>query len=105
MFLCNTSIGTQTGRVSQLTDGFAMGVSLLMCLAACPAVEVYNRCGPALENLDNAPGITDRTAGWPDDLVKALLQIAGGLMWRRLASQRMPLEQVPHDMMRASDSG
>lgn len=71
-----------------------MGVSLLMCLAGCSATSVTDVCVDALEDPGLAPRIAERSANWPDDLAREMVEIAAGLMWRRVASRRIPLQQV-----------
>ncbi|KAL1495331.1 hypothetical protein AB1Y20_017186 [Prymnesium parvum] len=84
----------QSGRFSELTDGYAMGVSLLVCLGGRPAIPVVDRFGNALEGLAPAETFTDPTAEWPPDVAEQALEVVRGLIWGRLPSQRMVLSQA-----------
>jgi len=89
---------SQSGQFSELTDGYAMGVSLLMCLGGRPAIAVVNHFGAALQDKEQrrapAANFTDRTAEWPPHVAKEALKVVRGLMWSRIASRRMVLSQA-----------
>jgi len=85
---------TRSGKFSELTDGYAMGVSLLMCLGGRPAIAVVDRFGDALEGLAPAATFTDPTAEWPPDVAEQALEVVRGLIWGRRPPQRMVLSQA-----------
>jgi len=89
---------SESGQFSELTDGYAMGVSLLMCLGGRPAIAVVNHFGAALQDKEQrrapAANFTDRTAEWPPHVAKEALKVVRGLMWSRIASRRMVLSQA-----------
>jgi len=84
----------QSGRFSELTDGYAMGVSLLMCLGGRSADNVINRFGDALERSAPAANFTDPAAGWPPVVAEQALDIVRGLIWGRTPSLRTKLSEA-----------
>ncbi|KAL1498891.1 hypothetical protein AB1Y20_013414 [Prymnesium parvum] len=85
---------TQSGRFSELTDGYAIGVSLLMCLGGRSAVAVVDRFGNALEGSARAATVTDPSAEWPPEVAEQALEIVRGLMWRQTPSRRTRLSEA-----------
>jgi len=84
----------QSGRFSELTDGYAMGVSLLMCLGGRSAIDVIDRFGNALERSAPAANFTDPAAEWPPDVAEQALEIVRGLMWGQTPSRRTKLSEA-----------
>ena len=81
-----------SGQYSQLTDGYAMGVTVLVVLTGRPALEAMEACEGMLEETRHAPGCADPRAGeWPEAVSVGLAEIVVGLAWRRHARSRMPL--------------
>lgn len=85
-----------TLQQSELTDGFAAGITLLMALVGLPATGLDNQCRHMLRHPTRpekwqAPGVPDATAGeWPDAVATALAEVCAGLT-ERFADDRMPL--------------
>ena len=86
-----------TGHFSQLTDGFALGVTALVVFTGLPAldptgVHAMDACEPMLEDPSHAPSYADPMAGpWPETLSVGLVEVVVGLCWRRAARSRMGL--------------
>eukprot|EP00966_Prymnesium_polylepis_P261760 6046555-Prymnesium_polylepis.2 len=97
----------QTGQYSETTDGYALGISLLMCLTARPAVGLLEACADALE--DPSPETTaamyDTSAAWPPDVAVALTRIVIGLSWGRTRSRRMTVPNALTALEQAGDFG
>ncbi|KAL1496699.1 hypothetical protein AB1Y20_014292 [Prymnesium parvum] len=85
---------SQSGQFSKYTDGYAMGVSLLVCLGGQSATVVVNRFGSALEGGASAARFTDPSAEWPPDMAEQALEVVRGLIWARISSRRMELSQA-----------
>ena len=85
------------GRFSELTDGFAMGVTMLVLLTRLGAADILQRCRAMLRNPDRvdkwaAPGVPDATAGeWPDVVQCGLATLVCGLSLENFKVYRMPL--------------
>jgi len=82
----------QSGHFSELTDGYAMGVSLLMCLGGPPAIALDRRID--LANVDQAATFLDSTVQWPPDVAVQALEIVRGLMLGEQPAQRMELSEA-----------
>lgn len=96
-----------TGQFSQLTDGYAMGVTALVCLTGQSALEALESAEPMLEQPSLAPGCADAHAGWPETVAVQLVQLVVGLAWRRSAKLRMALAEALtklEEMADASDT-
>lgn len=94
-----------TGQYSQLTDGFAMGVTLLVVLTGRPALEAMESCEGALEDPSLAPTCVDPTAGvWPEGTSRGLVQLVIGLSWRRHARLRMSLSDALQQLEAMADA-
>jgi len=83
-----------TGRFSQLTDGYAAGMTMLVCLTGRPVLEAMEVAEPMLEDPRTAPDAAASDAGWPDDAAVALAELVVGLSWRRTQRSRMPLAEA-----------
>lgn len=90
-------------RPFQLTDAYAMGVTLLVCLTGLPALGLLERSAAALEVPSLAPSVADAAATWPDDVATAALEVVIGLAWRRFAAMRMPLAEALERVERVAD--
>ena len=75
------------GQHSELTDGFALGVTLLMVLTARVAVGLLEACEEALEEPQEASSVADDTAGWPDAVASEVMRVAKGLLTPRKRSR------------------
>ena len=102
---------TETGQYSQLTDGYALGISLLMCLSGRPAVDgdsvsVFDAWADVLEapSAETLAPLLDEAAGWPADVALALVHVVIGLSWRRTRSRRMALNEALQQFEAAADS-
>ena len=98
---------TETGQYSQATDGYALGISLLMCLSGRAAVGLLDVCADALEEprAESLAPVLDRDADWPADTALALTRVVIGLSWRRTRSRRMPIDEAPRLLEAAADGG
>jgi hypothetical protein len=89
----------QSGVATELTDGFAFGVTVLMTLTGLPAAEIKQRCRhmlrwPTQPQRWQPPGVPDVAAGsWDDGTSIGLAEIIQGLD-EKWAEERMPLPDV-----------
>jgi hypothetical protein len=81
----------ERGEYSQLTDGYALGVCLLVCLTSRPALGLLEQCADALEEPGRAPSVADAAAAWPDDVAVDALELVAGLSWQRITRLRTPV--------------
>ena len=91
---------SDSGQFSELTDGYAMGISLLMCLTGRPAVGLLDATIDALEEptLRTAAAATDGTAAWPEHVALALMRVVIGLSWHRVRMRRMGIVEALRDL-------
>ena len=88
-----------SGVATELTDGFAFGVTVLMALTALPAADIKQRCRhmlrwPTQPQRWQPPGVPDVAAGsWDSGASSGLAEIVQGLD-ERWAEERMPLLDV-----------
>jgi len=96
-----------TGQYSEITDGYALGISLLVCLTARPAVGLLEACADALE--EPTPEIIattyDTSAAWPPDVAVALTRVVIGLSWARTRARRMTVANALTALEQAADLG
>ena len=85
---------SRTGKYSELTDGYAIGITLLTCLAPQPAADIVDACQDALEEPSLAPTVVQASAGWPDPVAEALMRVVVGLSAGQFARQRTPLPEA-----------
>merc|ERR1719183_2611356 len=79
-----------SGQYSQMTDAYAFGVTILVCLTGRPATQAME-----LEMLDDvslAPRSVDTSAQWPDGVAIAMAELVQGLSWQRTRKDRIPLQ-------------
>ena len=98
---------TETGTYSTVTDGYALGISILMCLGGRPAVGLLDVWADALEEPSRetvAPRL-DRAAAWPDDVAVALTRVVIGLSWQRTRGRRMTIDTALRALEAAADDG
>jgi serine/threonine protein kinase len=85
------------GHVSEVNDGFAMGITILVALTGLPATDIQPRCRQLLRNPGRpdkwvAPGRPDATAGeWPDAVATGLADVVVGLAMEQFKEDRLPL--------------
>ena len=83
-----------------MTDGYAIGIALLMCLTGLPALDIKARCRRLLCRPDEpaeweAPGLPDTQAGaWPGRVAKNVARIISGLVMAQFKEDRLPLPQA-----------
>ena len=88
-----------SGVATELTDGFALGVSILVALTGQPAKDLKQRCRHMLKFPDRPerwqkPGVPDEAAGeWDGATACSLAEVIVGLneMW---AEDRTPMPEV-----------
>ena len=87
------------GVATELTDGFAFGVTVLMALTGLPAAGIKQRCRhmlkwPAQPQRWQSPGVPDIAAGnWDSDASSGLAEVIQGLD-EKWAEERMALPNV-----------
>ena len=87
------------GVATELTDGFAFGVTVLMALTGLPAAGIKQRCRhmlkwPAQPQRWQSPGVPDVAAGnWDSDASSGLAEVIQGLN-EQWAEDRMLLPDV-----------
>jgi len=87
------------GVATELTDGFAFGVTVLMALTGLPAAEIKQRCRhmlrwPTQPQRWQPPGVPDVAAGsWDGGASSGLAEVIQGLD-EKWAEDRMPLPDV-----------
>ncbi|EOD33303.1 Hypothetical protein EMIHUDRAFT_229844 [Emiliania huxleyi CCMP1516] len=69
----------QDNQASQLTDGYALGITLLVALTGRGAVGLLNACDDALEEPDTAESIAAADAGWSAAQAEELARLVVGL--------------------------
>jgi hypothetical protein len=85
------------GCFSELTDGFAMGVTALVTMVGLPASNILQRCRLLLRKPEDpakwaTPALPDASAGeWPDDVKVGLATMVVGLSFAPFEEERMPL--------------
>ena len=88
------------GHVSEVNDGFAMGITILVALTGLPATDIQPRCRQLLRNPGRpdkwvAPGRPDATAGeWPDAVATGLAAFVVGLAMEQFKEDRLPLPEA-----------
>ena len=88
------------GRVSELSDGFAMGVTLLVTFTALEAADLLQRCRLMLRKPEQpakwiAPGVADAKAGaWPDDVQAGLASLVVGLVTATTLQRYKDLQDI-----------
>ena len=95
---------SNSGRYSAMTDAYAMGVVLLMCLMGKPAVRIMDEATDMLEEPEEAPQYVDGRAGWPAELAVAATKVVVGLSWARNARRRLPLADALTQLEALSDA-
>ncbi|EOD20710.1 hypothetical protein EMIHUDRAFT_241925, partial [Emiliania huxleyi CCMP1516] len=81
------------GQASQLTDGFALGITLLVALTGRGALGLLSACDDALEEPDTAESIAAADAGWSAAQAEELARLVVGLAFVR-KKKRMPLAEA-----------
>ena len=96
------------GHVSEVNDGFAMGITILVALTGLPATDIQPRCRQLLRNPGRpdkwvAPGRPDATAGeWPDAVATGLAAVVVGLAMEQFKEDRLPLPEALAALWRRS---
>ncbi|EOD17173.1 hypothetical protein EMIHUDRAFT_124117, partial [Emiliania huxleyi CCMP1516] len=87
------SIIMHDGQASQLTDGYALGSTLLVALTGRGALGLLNACDDALEEPDTAESIAAADAGWSAAQAEELARLVVGLALVK-KKKRMPLVEA-----------
>jgi len=88
------------GRVSEVTDGFAMGITILVALTGLEAADILPRCRgmmryPTKPSKWVAPGRPHSSAGeWPEEVATGLAEVVVGLSFEQFHEDRMPLPEA-----------
>ncbi len=83
-----------------MTDGYALGVTILLTMTGLRSVGLLDRCKDLLLHPDERerwqpPAIPSPEAGvWPPKVARGLLGLVIGLTWEPLASHRMPVDEA-----------
>ncbi|EOD13093.1 hypothetical protein EMIHUDRAFT_212804 [Emiliania huxleyi CCMP1516] len=79
------------GQASQLTDSYALGITLLVSLTGRGALGLLNACDYALDEPDTAEGIAAADAGWSAAQAEelALVEAAGEVGETAAAEERL----------------
>ena len=91
---------SDTQRCSPVTDGYAIGIALLMCLTGLPALDIKARCRRLLCRPDEpaeweAPGLPDTQAGaWPGRVSRLVARVISGLVMAQFKEDRLPLPRA-----------
>ena len=93
-----------SGQYSQLTDGYAMGMTLLVCLTSRPALEALDAAEGALELPRLAHTCADPEADWPETVSQEVVELVVGLAWRRTARSRMSLADALRKLEKVADA-
>ena len=96
-----------TGQYSQQTDGYAMGVTLLVCLTGRHANDALDMAADMLEDPARAAesgAPLDHQTDWPAAVAVELAEIVLGLAWRRTLRARMPLAEALSKLEALSDA-
>ena len=89
----------QNGVATELTDGFAFGVTALMALTGLPTTDIKQRCRhmlkwPTQPEKWQPPGVPDAAAGgWDGEAASGLVEMVNGLQ-EVFAEDRTPLAEV-----------
>ena len=100
-------IYANTGQYSQQTDGYAMGVTLLVCLTGRHANDALDAAADMLEDPTRAGASgapLDPQTDWPAAVAVELAGIVLGLSWRRTLRARMPLAEALSKLEALSDA-
>merc|ERR1712091_46829 len=81
---------SQSGQASALTDGYALGITLLVALTGRGAVGLLDECDDALEEPATAEGSIAADAGWSAAQAEELTWLVVGLALVK-KKKRMPL--------------
>jgi hypothetical protein len=95
---------TESGQYSEVTDGYALGIACLECLAGAPAPGLLDACAEALEEPSEAAAAA-AFEGWPARVALAVVRVVVGLSWRRVRRRRMPLAEALAALEAAADEG
>ena len=88
-------------RASPETDGYAAGITLLMCLTGLPVGGLRRHCQELLRSADaperwRPPGVPDARAGWPPAAAVATVRVVQGLAPLNPYDERLPLGEAQH---------
>jgi serine/threonine protein kinase len=85
---------------SEVTDGYAIGVTILVTLTARPAVGLHEVCRCLLRSPERpdrweTPGIPDISGGeWPPEVTAKLVEVVRGTSLEPFKDDRMPLTEA-----------
>jgi hypothetical protein len=80
---------------SEATDGFALGVTLLMALTGKPAVGLTHTCSPLLRAPDDVEAWAMLLDGeWPRHVAAACAAVAWGLTMPQFKEDRLPIPEA-----------
>mmetsp|Transcript_6885 Transcript_6885/g.20649 ORF Transcript_6885/g.20649 Transcript_6885/m.20649 type:complete len:113 (-) Transcript_6885:223-561(-) len=92
------------GVATTQTDGYALGVTMLLTLTALPADSLLHRCRDMLMSpSDRAkwvhPAVADSRAGvWPANVACGIASLVEGLSWETHTERRLAVSRA-HDAL------
>lgn len=93
-----------SGRASEMTDGYALGFTMLLTVTGLGPTGLVHRCRDMLMNPDERekwqlPAVPNADSGaWPPKVATGLVRLIVGLTWEPLASRRLPLPAALKDL-------
>ena len=93
-----------SGKASAMTDGYALGVTILLTMTGLSSTGLVPRCKDLLMHPDDPkrwqpPASPSLAAGaWPPKVVDGLLGIVIGLTWEPRAARRMPVDTAHRNL-------
>ena len=92
------------GQYSEETDGYAMGMTILIAHGCKPSTEEdLQMLECILEEPTSAPGHADAKAGWPEEVSLKLASLIKGLMGPRELKDRLRHREALAQMERLAD--
>ena len=89
-----------TGMQGPITDAYAIGMSLLVCLTGRHVLEAKRAAECMREDFARAIDCADPRAEWPADVATALAKVVAGLSWKQHPHLRMKLSDATAELER-----
>ena len=99
-----------SGKASAMTDGYALGVTILLTMTGLSSTALVHRCKDLLLHPDEpsrwrptaAPA--KEAGAWPPKVVRGLLGLVIGLTWEPRAAHRMPVDEAHRGLEALADT-